>query len=97
MDHCDVGVIERGNGACFANEKGAIVMVSRGEKLDCDLSREVQVLREIDNAHTTFAQFLDNAVMGDGLADHGRCEKGTLWGDSYLAAIVRQGAREFKN
>src|SRR5262249_39460844 len=31
-------------------------------------------------AHTTFTQFLDNAVMGDSLADHGRCESGPLLG-----------------
>ncbi len=44
VDHRDVWVIELGNGACFANEAGSIVMVSGGEKLDRHLSREVHVL-----------------------------------------------------
>jgi hypothetical protein len=58
----------------------------------------VQVLGEVDDTHTALPQFLNNSVMGDGLADHDRCERVELGARvRYIAAIVRQGELEFKN
>jgi hypothetical protein len=43
-----------------------------GKKLDGNVAAEAGVFRFVDNAHSAAAQFTENAVMGDRLADHGR-------------------------
>src|SRR5437868_120953 len=65
-------------------------MICRGEKFDGDLAGEMEVFREIDHAHTAFAQLFDNSIMGNRLTNHGDgsglrvftlpalCAKGTL-------------------
>src|ERR1700736_4767960 len=40
------------------------------EKLQCDVAAELQVFRLIHHTHTATAEFLEDAVMRDGLADH---------------------------
>jgi hypothetical protein len=43
-----------------------------GQKLESDKAMEPGVFRLVDHTHPTAAQLLDNAVVRDGLADHGR-------------------------
>src|ERR1044072_159759 len=52
VTHSDVGMIERGNSTCLTNEAGAVVMIGRGEKLYGDATCEVQILSQINGAHT---------------------------------------------
>src|SRR5688572_20851812 len=68
---------ERGNGARLANEAGSIVMVRGRQKLDCDAAGQVLVLGQVDDAHTALAQFFNNSIMRNCLADHARME--FLW------------------
>ena len=42
------------------------------QKLQGDKAMQLYVFGLVDHAHSAAAQFLDNAVMGDGLADHWR-------------------------
>src|ERR1051326_1074526 len=70
VNDSDVLVRERGNGARLANETRAVVMIGRSQELDGDAAREVLVLGQIDHAHAAFAQFFEDSIMGNCLADH---------------------------
>ena len=42
-----------------------------GQKLQCDKAAKLSVLRLIDDTHAATTEFLDDAVVRDGLSDHG--------------------------
>ena len=42
-----------------------------GQELECDKTMQARVFRFVNHTHPAAAQLLDNAVMRDGLADHG--------------------------
>ena len=71
VDGGDVGVIEGGEGLRFALEAGAVVGVggqSLGENLDSDVAVELGVTGAVDLAHASFAEEVENLVVGQGFA-----------------------------
>ena len=73
MDGADVGMIQRRGGLSLALEAGQCLGVfsdSIGQKLQRNETAKSCVLRLVDHTHPAAAQFLDNAVVRDGLADH---------------------------
>ena len=42
-----------------------------GKELERDEAAELDVFGLVDNTHASAAEFVDDAVMGDGLTDHG--------------------------
>jgi hypothetical protein len=79
VDGADVGMIQRGRsfGLAFEAIQGLWVLryVVRQE-LERNKSSELQVLGLVNHTHPAPAEFLDDAVMRSGLADH--------WGRSYV-------------
>src|SRR5207302_731233 len=77
VNGADVGMIESGSGARFTLKTleglgvGGDVL---GKKFEGDEAAQLDVLGLIDNTHASAAEFLNDAVMGDGLADHGSAE-----------------------
>src|SRR5437588_151954 len=71
----DVLMRERRDRARFAQKAGAKVLVTRTalavQSLDGNATLQQNVLGQIDHAHAAFAEFLDNAIVGYGLANHG--------------------------
>src|SRR6185436_5473937 len=47
-----------------------VVVVGVGEELQRDITAQACVLGLVDDAHAPASQFLEDAVMGDGLANH---------------------------
>jgi hypothetical protein len=79
VDGADVGVIQGGGGFGFAFEAGQGLRVFGdvvGEEFQRDETAEFYVFGFIDNAHSSAAEFLDDAVVRNGLADHWRMPKG---------------------
>ena len=73
MDRADVGVIEGGCRLRLALEAGERQGISGHrlrEKLESDEAMQARVFRLVNHAHAPAAQFLDDAVVRDGLADH---------------------------
>src|SRR5882672_4290390 len=73
VDGADVGMVQRRGGAGFALKavQGLTVFGEFiGEKLKGDETAELDVLGPVYDTHASAAQFLDNAVMRDSLADH---------------------------
>ena len=69
----DVGVVQRGDGLRFSREPGATLGVIgqlRRQDFEGHLAIERGVLGQIDVAHPTRADLLEDLVVGDGLADH---------------------------
>ena len=74
VNHADVGMIERRSSLCFALEACQRLRVSRyfiREKLECHETVQSGVLGLVDHTHTATAEFLDDEVVRDGLANHG--------------------------
>src|SRR5208282_4035688 len=75
VDGADVGVVERGRGLRFAlktRQRLGIASNLIGKELQGYETVQPNVLALIDHAHTAAAEFLDDAVMRDGFADHSR-------------------------
>ena len=73
VDGADVGVIEGGGGLRFALETFEGLRVAGkifGEKFQRDETAELGVFGFIDDAHSAAAELFQDAVVGDGLADH---------------------------
>ena len=73
VDGADVGMVQRRSGAGFAAEAfeslgilGSIV----GKKLQGDEAAELRVFRFVNHSHAAAAEQFNDAVVGDGLADH---------------------------
>ena len=74
VDRADVGMVQGGGGAGFALEAIERLWIVReivGEKFESDEAAEAGVFGFVDDAHSAAAEFFDDAVMGDGLADEG--------------------------
>ena len=74
MDRADVWVIERGGSFCFPLKTGESLRVLGyiiRKEFECDKAIELYVLSFVNDAHPSAAQFLDDAVMGNDLVDHG--------------------------
>ena len=93
VDRTDVGVVEGGAGLGLAPEplQGDLVAEELlRQELQRDESVEAGVLGPVDDAHAPGAQLFDDAVVGDGLADHvpaSPCEPILL----YLDPSVKRG------
>jgi hypothetical protein len=69
----DIGVIQRGEERGFALKTGqppGVTGEEIREDLDGDITLEILIMGAADDSHTTFAEFFDNPVMRNGLADH---------------------------
>jgi hypothetical protein len=88
----DVGVIDAGGGDGLALEAGAGLGVARelgADDLDRDLLAQLEVLGDVDGAHATFTEQLDDAVAAvDDLADAAES------GERTVAGRVRVGDTE---
>ena len=72
VDRADVGMVQRGSGAGLAAkafERLRIVRDIVRKKFQSDEAAERSVFGFVDDAHAAAAEFFDNAVMRDGLAD----------------------------
>jgi hypothetical protein len=75
VDRADVGVIQCGRGLRLAlktTEGLGITGYLVGQELEGDEPVEPGVFGLVNHTHTAAAQLLDDAVMRDGLADHGK-------------------------
>ena len=73
INRADVGMIESGSGTCLTPEalqSSRITGHQLREKLQRDKAAKFRVFGFIDHTHPTAAQLLDDAVMGEGLADY---------------------------
>ncbi len=73
VDRADVGVLERGGRAGLALkplERLSVAGQLLGQELQRHAAAELQVLGLVDDAHAAAAELRDDAVVGDGLADH---------------------------
>jgi hypothetical protein len=75
VNGADVRVVQGGGGTGFAAEAfkrlgiaGKIV----GEEFESNMAAETDVFGLVNHAHATAAQFLEDAVVADGFADHAR-------------------------
>ena len=74
VNRADVGMVESGRGARFALETAEGLRILGdfvGKKLKRDEAAEFQVFGFVDHAHAAAAKLFDDAVVRDGLANHG--------------------------
>ena len=93
VNGADVGMVESGGGLGFALEAAESLRVSGdlvGQELQGDEAAELNVLGLVDDTHAAAAEFLDDAVVRDGLADQG--ERIPAFGSPHLtdAELGRQ-------
>lgn len=99
VNRADVGMVQGRSGAGFAAEAfeglgilGRIV----GEKLEGDEAAELSVFGFVDHTHATAAEQFEDAVVGDGLADHRRSivkESRFRWGQNRKRSYLRRTGR----
>jgi hypothetical protein len=73
VDCADIRMVQGRSCTGFAAETLQCLRILRhifGEKLQRDEAPKLGVLSLVDHAHAAAAEFLDNAVVRDGLADH---------------------------
>ena len=74
VNGADVRVVERRRGTRFGEQPPLGVLVAhelRRQELQRDEPSQPQVFGFVDHAHPARADFRQDAVVGDGLADHG--------------------------
>ena len=74
VNGADVGMVQSGGGPRFALEPAQRLPVARQvvrQELEGHEATESSVLRFVDHAHAAAAELLDDAVVGEGLADQG--------------------------
>ncbi len=74
VDSADILMIESGGGFGFSQQTLFGVLIGRDfgwEEFNRDFPVEPLVLSQVDLAHATTPELLDDAVVRDGLADHG--------------------------
>src|SRR5438128_1194216 len=75
VDGADVRVIEGGRGLRLASETGQRLKVSGNffrQEFEGDETVQARVFGLVDHTHPTAAEFLQDAVVRDGLAEHRR-------------------------
>jgi len=73
VDGADVRMIQRRSSlglALKAAERLRVFAYIVGQELQSHEAAEFQILSLVHNAHAPAAQFLENAVMRDGVVDH---------------------------
>jgi hypothetical protein len=73
IDRADIGVIDGGGGPGFMDEALSFIHAFqslRGEKLERHGPLELGILGLVDDAHSAFAELLQDLIVGYGLADH---------------------------
>ena len=74
VDRADVGMVQRRRSTSLAPEAFQRLWVSCkiiGQELQSDEATKLGVLGLVDHTHPAAAQLLDDAVVRDGLTDHG--------------------------
>src|SRR5208282_5240136 len=74
VDRADVRVVQSGSGTRLATESFECLRVAGKvvwQEFQGDEAMQLYVLSLVDNTHPAAAQLLDNAVVRDGLTDHG--------------------------
>src|SRR5262249_12188251 len=74
VDGADVGMVQSRGSTRFAAKalkSGGVLGEFFGKKLQGDIAAELGVLGLVNHSHATATKLFENAVMGDGLADHG--------------------------
>ena len=74
IDRADIGMIQCGGGLRLSLETGQgleSLATSSGRNFRATKRWRRSVLSLVDHAHATAAELLDDAVVRDGLADHG--------------------------
>src|SRR3954467_14142900 len=69
-------MVEQGGGAGLsakALESNAVAGEAFRNKLDGDCTAELEVFGLVDHSHAAHSQLFQNAIVGNGLADHGLC------------------------
>ncbi len=72
INRADVWVVQCGRGLSLALKAGECLRFTGNllrQELESDETMQPRVLSLIDNTHPTAAQFLDDAIVRDGLAD----------------------------
>src|ERR1700733_15352257 len=75
IDSADIGMVESGCRASLAAETfQALRIVSHifRQELQSNEAAQARVFRLIHHAHPTASKLLNNSIMSDGLANHGR-------------------------
>ena len=69
VDRADVRMVERGGGPGFSHQSGArgLIVEARGQNLDRDVSVELFVPGEVDLAHPSGAELVEDDVMSESL------------------------------
>ena len=73
INGADVGMIQRGSGASFTAKAFQGLRIAGdvvGEKLQSDEAAEFRVFGFINDTHASAAEFFNNAVVRNGLANH---------------------------
>src|ERR1700683_873368 len=73
VDGANIGMVQSGSGLGFALEPGQRLRVAGkfvGQKLKGNETLQPRVFRFVNHAHPATTELFNNAVMGDGLADH---------------------------
>ena len=73
VDGADVRMVQCGSRLGFALEAAESLRVFGyvvGQELESDKATELHILSLVDHAHPAATEFLDDAVVRDGLADH---------------------------
>src|SRR5215469_8237561 len=74
-DGADIRMIQSGSGTRFAMKAFQRIAVARqrfGKKLQSNVSTEFEVFALVYDTHTPATELFEDAVVRDGLADHGR-------------------------
>ncbi len=82
VDGADVGMIQRRGGAGFALEALERLRVGGDfgrKEFESDEASQLDVFGLVDDAHATAAEFVDDAVVGDGLANHAGSRPELRW------------------
>ena len=85
VDGADVGMVQGGCGLGFALKTGEGLRILGnffGQELQRDKAAQLYVLGLVDDTHAAAAEFLDDAVVRDGLADHCAEILGRNWSKS---------------
>src|SRR5436309_12271873 len=75
MDRANIGMIQGGSCPRFTLKSLQRLMIGReliGQELESNVAAQTQVFGLIDHTHATAAQSFQDAVMRNGLANHGR-------------------------
>jgi hypothetical protein len=73
VDGADIGMVEGGSGLGFALKAGEGLRIAGnffGQKFEGHKAAKARVLGFVDNAHAAASKLFDDAVVGDGFANH---------------------------